>query len=163
MEKIVMNGKTYEFPEVDFSDLEVSESVARGSELSAEYKEKMDAVDKSNLSEVVRVMREYCEEMIDIIDEVLGEGTSDLIFEGHTNFGKITDVFAQIQDGVTEAFQRSRAEMEARAANRAQRRAAANKPQNITHGVKTGKHAAAQKKPVPKVRVLEPDHEPADQ
>lgn len=123
METYIINGVEVEYDTFDLVNMEVYRDevkrVAALSELSANVNE----------DNYVEIIREMCEGVMDAFDTIIGEGTSELLFGGKVNaktfpnaWREFTDAVAKVMDPAPTVNREQR-----RAAERAERRAAAQK------------------------------------
>lgn len=126
METYIINGVEVEYDTFDLVNMEVYRDevkrVAALHELSANVNE----------DNYVEIIREMCEGVMDAFDTVIGEGTSELLFGGKVNAKTVPNAWhdfvravAEVMNGAHTAAPMNREQR--RAAERAERRAAAQK------------------------------------
>lgn len=126
METYIINGVEVEYDTFDLVNMEVYRDevkrVAALSELSA----------NANEDNYVEIIREMCEGVMDAFDTVIGEGTSELLFGGKVNAKTVPNAWHEFTQAVAAAMNSTHPapamnREQRRAAERAERRAAAKK------------------------------------
>lgn len=130
---ITVDDKNYEFPDVDFGDLEVFEVCRNIQKISNEYRQAYPS--GSDMDEVCTFLQDYGHELIKQLDYALGENACLEMFGNRINIDKLRTVAEQIADGVAQAWGSK---------TPCKPSGSAAYPQ---HGQKTGKHKNAYQKP----------------
>lgn len=132
---ITIQDKRHEFPEADFSDLEVFAACRNIRTISEEYIQAYP--DGSDPDAVLEFLQDYGHQLIEQIDSALGKDACLEMFGNRMNIEKLRTVAEQIVEGMEQAWGGT----------------AQAKPQTPVypkHGQKTGKHKNAYQKPQPK-------------
>ena len=61
----------------------------------------------NNMQDQIELVKTFCNEMIELIDNVFGEGTSSTVFQGQLN----PEMFVQFIEGITPFIQSTRSEV----------------------------------------------------
>lgn len=132
MIKITIQDERHEFPEVDFSDLEVFAACRNIQTISEEYIQAYP--DGSDPDAVLEFLQDYGHQLVEQIDSALGEDACLEMFGNRMNIEKLRTVAEQLVDGVEQAW-----------GNTAPAKPPV--PAYPKHGQKTGKHKNAYQKP----------------
>lgn len=87
MSKIVINGSELEFDALDADTVEAYEKALENVNVSVE---RIQSEKDIKLSDSIR---QQCEAVFDFFDDVFGDGTSDILFDGHCNLNNCLDAF----------------------------------------------------------------------
>lgn len=137
MIKIKMQDKSYEFPDVDFADLEVVAACRNIQTISEEYIQAYP--DGDNPDAVLEFLQDYGRRLIEQIDSALGEDACLEMFGNRMNIEKLRTVAEQLVDGMEQAWGSVAAQKQ-------------QTPVYPLHGQKTGKHKNAYQKPKQKMQ-----------
>lgn len=135
---IKMQDESYNFPDADFSDLEVITACRNIQTISEEYSKNYP--DGSDIDAVLDFLQDYGHQLIEQIDSALGEDGACLkMFGNRANIEKLRTAAEQLVYGMEQAW-----------GNTASKNPQA--PVYTKHGQKTGKHKNAYQKPQPKMQ-----------
>lgn len=134
---ITIQDKRHEFPEVDFSDLEVFAACRNIQTISEEYIQAYP--DGSDPDAVLEFLQDYGHQLVEQIDSALGEDACLEMFGNRMNIEKLRTAAEQLVYGMEQAW-----------GNTASKNPQA--PVYTKHGQKTGKHKNAYQKPQPKMQ-----------
>lgn len=129
---IKMQDESYNFPDADFSDLEVITACRNIQTISEEYSKNYP--DGSDIDAVLDFLQDYGHQLIEQIDSALGESACLEMFSNRMNIEKLRTVAEQLIAGMEQAWGNT-------VPTKPQ------KPMYPEHGQKTGKHKNAYQKP----------------